>query len=179
MGGLMIKAWMIKPQASGPTYVFQAATAFDVNAGNQSGYTERLTIPTAMLLANASSFYIKFGYFDASWIITKAYCGNVAAAGDAYDFLDAPAQILFSTAANCTVGAGGLVSDLVTYNLDKTKKFMIALYFAAASSPPRRSSVETYGMYYKSGDDAATQNASGYTTSGNSGKRYFVDSIYF
>lgn len=163
--------------------IFGPYNDFDVQAGDQVGYTERLVIPATRLLQSASEFYVKFGYFNTEWKITKCYIGHLDTTTGNANFLadPAPVQIKFSgNAASPAIGSGGLISDKITFALDKTKALVISLYLneTGKSDPPRKIATENYQMFYRSGDYASTAEPAGLSESGNSGKRYFVSEIY-
>jgi hypothetical protein len=120
---------------------------------------------------------LTLGYRASDWTFAKIYIGHKAAVGDAYDFEAAPTQVLFSGSAGGTVSTGGLQSDATTFALDETKDLIVAIYHASSTNVPRDSASAGYALYYKAGDDAATVDATGYSTSGYSGQAHYVQQI--
>ena len=102
----------------------------------------------------------------------KGYMGQAAAAGDAYDFLSTPAQILWSGSASVTSTGSNLVllSDFVTLPeaYDEAKVYLFAYYFSNVATVTLGQAPASGGIaggsYYKLGDDAATVNKTGYTS---------------
>jgi len=102
-------------------------------------------------------------------IVTNAYIGHAAAAGDAYDFAATPVQLLFSGAANVSIGVGATAtSDAAAFAYDKTNPLLIAWYVGGGTS--QDSARERTGLgsdiirYNKTANDAATVNKTGYST---------------
>jgi len=162
-------------------YIFGPKTDGSALSMGWNGYTFRWIIPSTLLLYSATMVRVGFEYYNIAWAFAKCYMGHVAASGDAYDFAVAPTQLLFSGGAGGAVNAGGLISDDVSFNLDKTKNLMFAFYFsdAAKDDVPYNNAILTYGAYYKAGDDCTTVDASGYSTSGVDKMRTGVSSIFY
>lgn len=140
--------------------------------------TGRYIIPATEISASGSKVKVKLGYYASDWAFAKMYIGHQAAAGDVYDFDGSPVQLLFSGNPNGTVSTGGLISDTATFALDETKALIVSFYISgAAVATPLRSDATGYGIYYKAGDDAATVDATGYSASGHTGERGFVEQI--
>ena len=154
----------------GPYTSWDADNTFD-------GQTARYIIPAASISTTGAMLRLTFGFRVANWTFSKVYIGHKAAAGDAYDFDSAPTAVLFSGVAGGTVTAGGLQSDATTFALDETKDLIVAIYHASSTDVPRDDGSTGYALYYKAGDDAATQDATGYSTSGYSGNAHYVQQI--
>jgi hypothetical protein len=99
--------------------------------------------------------------------IAFAYIGHQASSGDAYDFDTTPTQITFDGGSDGKlVGSGSEeVSDAVNFAWDKTSDIVISMYCSGASTDDPAQEVTSANVteYYKSGNDAATVNASSYT----------------
>jgi hypothetical protein len=140
--------------------------------------TARYVIPASAISTSGTyKITIKLGYRASSWTFDKVYVGHQAAAGDLWDFAAAPTAVLFSGVAGGTVGVGGLTSDQTTFSLDETKNLVISLFHSSSTNVPRDDGSTDYLLYYKAGDDAATQDATGYSTSASSGQAHFVEAI--
>jgi hypothetical protein len=140
--------------------------------GEWVSYTCRMLIPTAAI-SNAGLAKVRVAFFAASaeaLYISKAYIGQAADAGDAYDFQSSPSQLLFATNAYKLVAANTYeYTDSLTFSIPAGKNLVISCYINGTDvqdSARMQSSMSGFAYYYKSGDDAATQNASGYSTGG-------------
>ncbi len=147
---------------------WQTAFVWEPTAYN-SGW-ENYTLRVVMA-ASAATYGSKFRLTvsappDAPLTIGKMYVGRKAPSGDSYDFETTPLPVLFSGAASVTIPAGGfVVSDEVVLELSGLSGLVVSCYFAA--TPAARIPIGSQaGMSYtyKVGDDAATVNASGYST---------------
>lgn len=139
-------------------------TTWDASDG-WNGHTVRVWLPASQITQSAETLTLKLGYKDADWTFAKVYIGHAAASGDAYDFDGTQVQVLFSASAGGTVSVGGLTSDEITYSLDETKNLVVAIYLASATTVPKHAIGSGETCYYCSGDDAATTNTGGYSTS--------------
>lgn len=100
--------------------------------------------------------------------VTNAYVGHAAGSGDAYDFSTTPVQILWGGSGSKAIAAGTEeLSDWVSFSYDKTSPLLIAFYFGGGTSvdaPKFITGLGTnYARYYKTANDAATVNKTGYT----------------
>jgi len=108
---------------------------------------------------------------SASW--TYIYVGHAAVSGDAYDFDGTQVQLLWSGSASgsITTADTSLTSDAVSYAFDKTKPLVISAYVPGpANSTNLRSDFGSGVAGFSrninaSGDQAATTDVTGYTTS--------------
>lgn len=146
----------------------------DINNGSNQTY--RIVIPSGELSGSASKITVKFAYDGTNWPFAKAYIGHVGV-GDAYDFDGNQVQLLFSGNPGGTVTAGGLTSDEATINLTDLSNIVVAVYLSSSADMPRDTASSGYGLYYKVGDDAATTDATGYSTSAYSGQIHGVENI--
>lgn len=149
------------------------ATAFDepsiANYAGWEGYTMRQILGLPQLLAG-SKLRLTLRSGTAGCTISNAYIQLRAASGDAYDFSTTPVQILFSGSAGITIpGSSLVVADDIILPIAATTPVLVS--FAFPASPASHVGGNSPGgggvivNYYKSGADAATVNASGYTSS--------------
>lgn len=123
-----------------------------------------LTLP----VGNISSITVRFeASTTEGLIVTNAYIGHAAASGDAYDFLATPVQLLFSGAANVSIGIGATAtSDSAVFAYNKTSPLLIAWYVGGgtgADSGRRRLGLGSNIIRYsKTANDAATVDKTGY-----------------
>lgn len=100
-------------------------------------------------------------------VLAAAYIGLKSATGDAYD-ADSMTQLLFSGSGSVTHGAGEtVVSDAVAFNVPAGRGVVVTAYYSSGNAYQNTTngSETTTLLYYKSGNDAATANATGYTNS--------------
>jgi len=148
-------------------------TTWDASDG-WNGHTVRAVIPASLLAVSGTTLTLKLAYKDTNWSFSKVYIGHVGV-GDAYDFDGTQVQVLFSASAGGTVTAGGLTSDQITYSLDETKNIVVAIYLSGAATVPKHVSAGGENCYYISGDDAATTDATGYSSA--AGQIQMVENI--
>lgn len=148
-------------------------TTWDSSDG-WNGHTVRVVIPASLLAVSGSTLTLKLAYKDTNWSFNKVYIGHVGV-GDAYDFDGTQVAVLFSGIASGTVTSGGLTSDSITYSLDEAKNVVVAIYLGSAATVPKHISADGEDCYYKSGDDAATTDAGGYTSA--AGQVQMVENI--
>lgn len=138
-----------------------------------NGFTCRTIIPANLLTTSGSLVKVKMGHYSGDWEFGACYIGHQAVAGDVYDFDGNQQQVLFGGLPGATVTAGGLESDVVTFDLDETKNLIIAVYVISTSPPGL---LGAFALYYKEGNDAATEDASGYASDAQT-KQFMVESI--
>ena len=150
-----------------------ASAALDGNSATLKDVTFRQVIDAGGLSNTGRSktrVTFQAGTSAEGLSIGVAYIG-VAGAGDAYDFAATPTQILFSGVGNAVVPASGtLVSDEIAFTVPTSGNLVISFYVAndAANDTARyKVTVANWLYYFKAGNDAATVNTSGYTTSTN------------
>jgi hypothetical protein len=151
----------------------------DLN-GNQAGswnnFTLRQVIASAQLSASGGTkirITFKAGSAAAGLTLTKVYIGNHPGTGDAYD-MTGPVQLLFGGSASSGAIASNTTkaSDGVPFTRIAGRDLIVAMYTASAgvNNYAKRVTLTGYSNYYKSGDDAATADATGYTS-------YSVDDV--
>ena len=161
---------------SGNVYIPPVTTAkeftFNATASGNAGYTyvmrmlaAGLTLPPAAITRVRYTFKAGAGN---SLKITNCYTGHQASSGDVFDFDTTPVQVTFdggNTASSVMTSGGSTASDWITFAYNKTDALLCAFYMGTSGqdAPGYVSSPGTnYGDYWKSGNDAATVNKSGY-----------------
>ncbi|TBE54480.1 hypothetical protein U8P68_10945 [Rhizobium ruizarguesonis] len=96
-----------------------------------------------------------------------AYIGHKAASGDDYDFESTPTQLTFSggSASGTAATGASIVTDEINFTVQSGKDLIISVHFTTSGVVSRATSGATgWQCYRKSASDAATVNATGYTT---------------
>lgn len=143
----------------------------NADSGGWNGYTSVLRFETAALTLPTDAITRTRVRFEAgageALTITDSYIGHAAAAGDAYDFLDTPVQLLWSASATIAISAGTTAtSDWASFVYNKTSALLIATYIGGGTSVDTyryKASVSNFDSYFKNSSDAATVNKTGYT----------------
>lgn len=149
---------------------YSASLDTDANA-TTTNYTWRIIFPTA-LLSNTGNPYVRVTFKASSseaLTLDPCYIGQKADSGDAYDFQAAPVQLLFGGNAGFAIAAGATqVSDSAAFSIPAGKDIIVSFYTSGDASHNGflRQTVATIASYYKSGSDASTQNATGYSSYG-------------
>lgn len=126
------------------------------------GYTLRAVVPAASLAAG-SKVRMTLAAGTSGCVVAKAYVGLRAASGDDYDFESTPTRMTFGGAAGVSIpGNGTVICDDVALTIPSGRALVLAVYFTSGSIKVFANSAWT--EYDKSGDDAATVNASGYSS---------------
>lgn len=136
------------------------------SGANWGGFTFRVVVPASALVAGSKIRLTCQSSDTTSSGIGAMYVGTAASSGDDYDFATTPTPVLFSGSASATVPTGGatLVSDATDFVVDASKPLIISTYMPSG----RTAQITTLAGWvtrYKSGNDAATINATGYSTS--------------
>ena len=141
----------------------------DTNSEAWNGYTMRQLIPASAIEAG-SQMRLTLTRSAFALAVVDCYVGEAAASGDPYDFAATPVRVLFSGANGFSyaadTGPASVVTDTIELETDGTKNIIVSFNFGA-SAGFRAISTDKPGWvnYYKAGADAATVNASGYSTS--------------
>lgn len=153
------------------SFIWETASEWSTGASDSPGwatYTLRVVISAALINPCKKMRLTLRAASANSCQIGKAYIGEAAASGDAYDFASTPTQLLFSGAGNVTIAAGAsVISDVVDFVTDGTKNLVVSIYFSGTSSIRALGTLAGWSGYYATGDSAATVNASGYTVGNN------------
>lgn len=144
----------------------------NADAGGQNGFTQVQRFEVAGLTLPPNGITMVRFTFQAGaaegLIITNAYVGHAAAAGDAYDFDTTPTQITFGGLAFATIAAGGVVvSDWIYFAYNKTSALLVAYYIGGGTSDDTiryKTGLANVNHYSKAANDAATVNKTGYAT---------------
>lgn len=109
-----------------------------------------------------------------SFTVTAAYIGHRASSGDAWDFATTPVQLLVSGSGTFVVPiSSSATTDLCNFVWDGTSDIIVSIYCNGGSSSDGLAAYDDgvysgsslYVTHLKtSGNDAATVNASGYTS---------------
>lgn len=99
-----------------------------------------------------------------------AQMASTAPGADDYDFANTPIQITFGGASSLTLGAGtSQMSDPIPLSMNGSTNVVIAVAFGSGATVLASNTGASALMNgrYKSGNDASTVNASGYTNTAN------------
>ena len=152
------------------TWTTAASATGDADVDAQSGFTHRVLIASAALSGTGQQYVrVTFEASSAQALtVGNAYIGTAADAGDAYDFAAAPTTLTFSGAAGFAINAGAsIVSDKIAYSITAGKNLIVSFYVsgdATHDSLRYDASIANWTDYYKEASDAATVDATGYST---------------
>jgi hypothetical protein len=97
--------------------------------------------------------------------VVACYAGHAAAAGDAYDFDGTQAQQKYGGSSTWAMtGGADYLLDEVAVSFDETKAFVFAIALQSGDNQSWNSSVTNATYYEKNGNDASTQDATGYSS---------------
>jgi len=150
-----------------------ASAALDTNAAGLANITFRQRIENAGLSnSGLPKWRVTFMSGAAEGLnISKAYIAQAADSGDPYDYAGAPTQLLFSGNPNTTIAAGGTaISDDTTFSFASGKNLIVTFVVAndgSNDSAKYKVTLANWQYYFMAGDDAATVDATGYTTATN------------
>ena len=158
-GGLM---------AGGTDGVWTTATQWTPDAGgeaNWTGYTFRVIVPSSALIAGSKVRLTCRASPMQDISIVQMYVGHAASTGDAYDFESMPTAVLFGGSALASILTNTqTVSDPVTFAVNPAKNLIISTYVNSGRSC-RIATLSGWSTRYKTGNDASTVDATGYSTS--------------
>jgi hypothetical protein len=144
------------------------ASATITTDNTSANITTRQLISSAGLSNLGYLYRVTFKAGAEGLKIGAAYIGQASDSGDAYDFINTPTQLLFSGAWNCEIAANGsIVSDQAALVLPAGKNLIISFYTSTDTTKDTTKYVATltnWQYYYKSGNDASTVDATGYST---------------
>jgi len=148
----------------------------DTNGDGQNGYTRVIGFAVAALtLPSASIARIRFtlqaGTTQAI-TLSGVYVEHAAAAGDAYDFLATPVQLLFAGSGSKVIAANtSEVTDWATFAYNKTSALLMAWNCNGGTGSDMcryKSAVTNVTDYSKAAvNEPATVNKTGYTPLGS------------
>jgi len=155
-----------KPLA-GKWLVSVPSSSYDQDTNGWNGYTLRQIFYSAGISNTGGTkirVTINAGHNEGVYI-AKCYIGKAAASGHEYDFAAAPTQVTWDSGnAYISISANDSeVSDEITFELESGEDYIIAMYFNSSNDSLEANVVDSnFSAYYKSGDDVATVDASGY-----------------
>lgn len=144
--------------------------AMTTSHGAWGNFTLRMLIPASAMVeqhGRSTRLTLQAGpAFDQE--INAMWVGHGASTGNPYSFEEAPVQVTFNGGlTTCIIETGTtLVTDEVDFVYDPTKPLLVSFYFPAdpgADAIGWRAADAGHNSYFISGNDAATQVASGYT----------------
>lgn len=155
-------AGLIGQSATG-AYATAVSWAPALTSGGWSGYTLRIRLQAAYLLAG-SKVRLTVDSTGQPLNMGAMYCQVRNMAGDLYDFETTPIPVTFGGSSTISTGSGSVyVSDDIPLIQTATKDLIISAYFNSTTTMQRTGTVDGLSHFYKSGgNDAATVNATGY-----------------
>ena len=158
-------------------WLASATATFTQNSNAWNGFTVRQVIPSSAI-SNVGGTATRVTFHSgglSGCVFDAAYIGHAAAAGDAYDFESTPVQLLFSGSGGATMGINvSLVSDSCSFIIQSGKNIVISAHFSGVSEIKASTSMTGWQGYYKNASDAATVNATGYSSGLTD---YFVENV--
>ena len=146
----------------GGAYATAVSWAPALTSGGWDGYTIRIRLQAAYLLAG-SKVRLTVDSTGQPLNMGAMYCQVRNMAGDLYDFETTPIPVTFGGSGTISTGSGSLyVSDDIPLVQNATKDLIISAYFNSTSTLQRTGTVDGLSHFYKSGNDAAKVNATGY-----------------
>ena len=146
----------------GGAYATAVSWAPALTSGGWSGFTIRIRLQAAYLLAG-SKVRLTVDSTGQPLNLGAMYCQVRNMAGDLYDFETTPIPVTFGGSGTISTGSGSVyVSDDIPLVQNATKDLIISAYFNSTSTLQRTGAVDGLSHFYKSGNDAATVNATGY-----------------
>jgi lysophospholipase L1-like esterase len=109
--------------------------------------------------------------------VDQMFIGHQAAAGDVFDFGEAPTQVLFGGSGSITGSSDKYTeSDLIPFVWDGTRNILVSLSHNAPVTYTNSSGIANVAGYFRAGaQEPALQNKSGYSTA--SGFIYTLQSL--
>lgn len=136
-------------------------------AATGSSLTWVQVVPSSKILVTGGTLIrVRFKAGTGGYAISKAYIGEGASSGDAYDFATTPTQLLFNTgSASFSIGASATItSDDTSFSIPAGKNLCVAWEQTASTYAQAYLTTSGYtaGSNYKSAADAATVDKTGY-----------------
>lgn len=151
-----------------PTWHTAASTTLSTDSTGWNGFNVRQRISASVLAFSGTKVRVTLQAANTGgFTIDHAAIGHAAAAGDAYDFDGGQIVLTFSggSAGVTVASAGTVLSDEMVFAFDKTKNFIIAVHFSAASAVRSVGAATGWTGYYKSAaSEVLTADVSTYTT---------------
>lgn len=163
-----MKPWQMMRRfggVSGGAWVTSGSWAGDGNSAGWGGLTLRQRVESSQLVAGSMLRFTLRSASGTACVIAKAYVQHLASGGGPYAFASTPVPLSFSGSAGVTIAANSeVVSDAVAFSVSPTVPLVVSAYITSGDVA-RMSSIPGWTSGYKSGDDAATVAASGYSYS--------------
>lgn len=155
--------------AAAGSWVIASQWTPDMVSTGWSGFTLRLRLQDSFVPAG-SQVRITIDSQGQPINMSKCYLQTGVNNADQIDFTAPPIQVAFSGSNSIASAGGTFVSDPVPLVQDGTFSIVVSLFFNSTTTLRRGSTATSQGWasYFKSGDDAATVNASGYTLANDS-----------
>lgn len=142
---------------------------------NWAGYNIRMVLPVGFFTSSFTKLRLRMLCTGTAYVVSRVFFGTKAGAGDAYDFASAPSEVLFSGGSGKSMSTQSVaVSDDLTYSVDASTQYIIAMHIASGASVPNAGKPTSATVYKKSAaDETATADVSGYSTDANAGPPIF------
>ena len=142
----------------GGIWVPSASFAPGGTSSGWNGYTLRVWIPSSAISQYGSKCRLTLS--SSGLVIAAAYFQE---AGTDVNFASTPVQVMFGGAG--TYSGAGTTTDEILVSIASGKSYVASFYFNGETSINTNTSVTTWSQAYKSGSDAASVTASGYSSS--------------
>jgi hypothetical protein len=131
-----------------------------------SGVTQRIVVAASALSGTATRVRVKFLHGGTDWTVNAAVAGVQASSGDVYDY-DPLTAVTITQGGNAsfTVTAANPWSDWFDLPVSGSTPLVIVVYVSSSSPGYVAGPITGYSRYYKSGNDAATADVTGYSES--------------
>lgn len=154
---------LLKPMGAGSGWVTAQSWTPDSNDTGWSGYTIRVRIKAAQIVAG-SRFRLTLDNGTNPIAMSSQYIQTRNMAGDTYDFSTTPIQVMYAGSPTISSGSGGtFVSDEILLSQTATEDIIISSYFSGATNLRRKNGITGWEYYFKIGNDSSTVDASGYS----------------
>lgn len=164
--------------ATGTLYTLTLGT----DANSKNNLTTRIVFPVANLtmpIAATTRVRVRIPSGSSEGLtISAAYIGQKAASGDAYDFASTPTALTWGGSSTVVIpSATSQWSDWVPLVWDLTNGLVISVYCAGGtgSDMTKTNTSAPVNAYFKSANDPATVDATGYTL--QSANASFIEEI--
>lgn len=149
----------------GGAWVTSESWTPNANSAGWNAYTVRLVIAAAQFTQAGSKCRLTVGFGANKGNIGALYIGESAGSGGTnYAFNTTPVQVLFSGSGTLSLPSGGsVVSDEILLPISGSANIVIAAYFNGTTDLRIRSGETGWYQVYKSGNDASTVAATGYS----------------
>lgn len=159
--------------ASAGGWVTTSTLVESTNSSGWNGYTLRLVIPASAFAAGSRVRLRLVASTSEGVSIGSAYFGKKAAAGS-YNFDGPPLQVLFGGLPGASIPASGAIyTDEIVLPISAVGH-VFSVYFNGPSAVRSSQPVAGWFPYYKVGNEAALEVASGYSGAAQEGYSWMV-----